>query len=580
MRAGGRGVSGRIGVLAGVLAALWLALLAMSPHSHATALVFAATGAMLALPLFWMVQRAWRGRGLNWPQFSFPRKLWGRPQAPQFESLPVALLRFSEDGALIAANAAARALIGVAGARPMAHELFEDLGRPVAEWLRDVATGRHPGGTEVLRLRHGNDGERFAQVTAQRLGEAEVLAVLQDATAMKRLEAQMVQSQKMQAIGQLAGGIAHDFNNLLTAITGHCDLLMLRHPPDDLDHVDLQQIQQNAYRAGALVRQLLAFSRKQTMVPERIDLAEALGELTHLLNRLLGGAVRLDLDHAPVPVVLRADKRQFEQVIINLAVNARDAMPAGGILRIKTELVTLDQPARHDRVEVPRGSYAVIRLADSGTGIAPDVLDKIFEPFFTTKRAGEGTGLGLSTVYGIVKQSGGYIFVDSTPGVGTEFSLWFPATADPVPRPAVTAPRPTRRTAQGAVLLVEDEAPVRAFAARALRLRGLTVIEADSGEQALSVLSQPINIDLFITDVKLPGIDGPGWVRQALETRPGTPVVFMSGYAAEAPSEAQARIANSVFLAKPFSLADLADTVAGHLPQKRTAQPDEALSVS
>lgn len=497
---------------------------------------------------------------------------------PKFDALPVPLIRFAADGAVLALNAAARDLLGSGAKTRMAHEMFEDLGRPVADWLRDVAEGRNPGGSEVLRLRNARETRNFVQMTAQRLGGAEVLVVLQDATALKRLEAQFTQSQKMQAVGQLAGGIAHDFNNILTAITGHCDLLLLRHRPDDLDHEDLQQIQQNAYRAGALVKQLLAFSRKQTLVPQRIDLSEVLGELAHLLNRLLGGAVHLELHHAPVPIALRVDKGQFEQVIVNLAVNARDAMPTGGVLRIETEVMELEVAAERDRVRVPAGGYAVIRVVDSGTGIPADIMPQIFEPFFTTKRTGEGTGLGLATVYGIVKQSGGFIFVDSAHGEGTEFQLWFPLCTAPAEMAPKVAPR-RRATAEGVVLLVEDEAPVRAFAARALRLRGLTVLEAASGEQALEIAAGDVRIDIFVTDVILPGMTGPEWVEQALATRAGTPVVFISGYAADAPSEAQGRIPASVFLSKPFSLAELSETVGAQMPRPAVDQP-EALSVS
>jgi len=241
-----------------------------------------------------------------------------------------------------------------------------------------------------------------------REGDENVLvAVLNDATELKTLEAQFVQSQKMQAIGQLAGGVAHDFNNLLTAITGHCDLLMHRRDEADPDFSDLEQIAQNANRAAALVSQLLAFSRKQTLRPQTIDIQDTLSELTHLLNRLVGERVQLEFEHATGNHMIRADKRQLEQVVMNLVVNARDAMPKGGIVKIRTEALDLVKPLKRDRAEVPPGSYVSIKVIDQGTGIPRDKLQKIFEPFFTTKRTGEGTGLGLSTAYGIVKQTGG-----------------------------------------------------------------------------------------------------------------------------------------------------------------------------
>jgi two-component system cell cycle sensor histidine kinase/response regulator CckA len=266
---------------------------------------------------------------------------------------------------------------------------------------------------------------------------------------------------------------------------------------------------------------------------------------------------------------IRADKRQLEQVIMNLVVNARDAMPEGGDIRIETGNVTLREPLVRDRATLPPGAYVSIRVIDAGCGIAPEKLTKIFEPFYTTKRPGEGTGLGLSTAYGIVKQTGGYIFVDSVPGEGTTFTLYFPAHDRPGPelRPAAPEPPPLpARKAEGVVLLVEDEAPVRAFASRALRLRGYSVLEADSAEAALNLLSDPdLAVDLFLTDVIMPGKDGPTWVREALASRPETKVVFVSGYAEDAFSEHQAAIPNSVFLPKPFSLNDLTNVVQRQL---------------
>ncbi|MBE0555463.1 MAG: response regulator, partial [Rhodobacteraceae bacterium] len=489
-----------------------------------------------------------------------------------FEHVPVPLLGFAPEGLLLRANRAARELLTLAPeAQPMIYDLFDGLGRPVADWLADVAAERSPGGAEVLNAR-ALGPEAFVQMTLRRVsdqGRPWVLAVLQDATALKSLEAKVDQSQKMQAIGQLAGGVAHDFNNLLTAISGHCDLLLLRHDSADGDYADLIQIRQNANRAAALVGQLLAFSRKQTLKPERLDLQELLSDLTHLLNRLMGERVRLRLAHAPDLGPIRADRRKLEQVVMNLAVNARDAMPDGGTIRIETEAVQIDTPAERDGARVPAGAYAVIHVSDTGCGIPPDRLPKIFEPFYTTKKAGEGTGLGLSTAYGIVKQSGGFIFVDSVEGQGTQFHLWFPIneTAEPAPAPeaAVRAPA-LMRPGEGTVLLVEDEAPVRAFASRALRLRGYTVLEAESAEEALQALEDPaLEVDVFVTDVVMPGMDGPSWVKRALEDRPDVRVIFVSGYAEDALAEMQARVPNSVFLPKPFSLSDLTATVQGQM---------------
>lgn len=486
-----------------------------------------------------------------------------------FEHVPVALLKFEPSGALRLANRAARDLLHLNGEPEMLHDLFEGLGRPVQDWLSDVINERIPSGAEVLCARRLG-AEVFLQVTLRRIvdfGRPGVLAVLQDATALKTLEAQFVQSQKMQAIGQLAGGIAHDFNNLLTAISGHCDLLLLRHNSGNPEYADLIQIHQNANRAAALVSQLLAFSRKQTLKPQRIDVQDVLSDLTHLLNRLIGEKMQLKLTHAADLGAIRADKRQLEQVIMNLVVNARDAMPEGGTIRIDSEAVTLKGELRRDRAVVPAGDYALIRVADTGVGIPHERLQKIFEPFFTTKRTGEGTGLGLSTAYGIVKQSGGFIFVDSTEGVGSSFQLYFPiyAATDHV-EPEVQAKKVVLRQGEGVVLLVEDEAPVRAFASRALRMRGYTVLEAENAEDALQQLEDPaLEVDIFVTDVVMPGMDGPSWVRQALVARPNVKVIFVSGYSEEALSEGQSRIPNSIFLPKPFSLNDLTATVQGQL---------------
>lgn len=490
-----------------------------------------------------------------------------------FSEVPVPLLHLSREGEVVATNPAAMALLGedVTGQRLAA--VYEGLGRPVEDWLADVMAGRLPTASEVLRPRKGA-ADAFHQVTLRRIvesGHPGLLVVVQDATSTKRMEAQFVQSQKMQAIGQLAGGIAHDFNNLLTAISGHCDLLLMRHNRESDDYADLIQVQQNANRAAALVGQLLAFSRKQTLRPERLDLGDVLSDLAHLLNRLVGEKVELRLLHGQGIGAIRADRRQLEQVIVNLVVNARDAMPEGGAIRLETEALTLITELRRDRAVVPPGRYGLIRVTDTGTGIAPDVLEKIFEPFFTTKRQGEGTGLGLSTVYGIVKQSGGFVFVDSTLGEGTVFHLYFPIH-EGVPEAGEATlsakPRfnPLMRPGEGVVLLVEDEAPVRAFASRALRLRGYTVLEAKDAEEALATLEDPaLDVDIFVTDVVMPGMDGPTWVRRALERRPDVRVVFMSGYADDGVTDATAQIENAAFLAKPFSLNDLAQTVQAQL---------------
>ncbi|MGH1426033.1 MAG: ATP-binding protein [Pseudooceanicola sp.] len=495
-----------------------------------------------------------------------------------FNGLPVPLLMVAPDGMIEGVNVSAGDLLG-AECHPGARltDLMEGLGRSITDWLSEAAVGRKPTYSEFLMLSK-TEGETFVQVTLKPIKHKDrtsLIAVLSDATELKTLEAQFVQSQKMQAIGQLAGGVAHDFNNLLTAISGHCDLLLLRHDPGDLDYSDLMQINQNANRAASLVGQLLAFSRQQTLRPEVLDLRDTLSDLIHLLNRLVGEKVTLSLQHDPLLRDVRADKRQLEQVIMNLVVNSRDAMPDGGEIRIVTESLRLTEPMIRDRAEVAPGEYVSVKVIDTGSGISSDKLTKVFEPFFTTKRIGEGTGLGLSTAYGIVKQTGGFIFADSEQGVGTCFTLLFPVyeadLADlkaeeiqaPIEKPVSQR---SEQFAEGVVLLVEDEAPVRAFASQALRLRGYTVLEADCAEAALETLSDDdLKVDIFVTDVVMPGMDGPSWVRKALEKRPGVHVVFVSGYAEANFGEDQGRIPNSVFLPKPFSLTQLTEMVQRQL---------------
>ena len=501
------------------------------------------------------------------------QSLTGSGEWQFFEALPVPMLRIGADGDVQMLNRLARELLGesVQPGTPLA-SLVEGLGRSVSDWLSDALEGRGINRTEVVRRTNASQ-DIYMQVTLSRVdsdGDPGLVAVLNDATELKTLEAQFVQSQKMQAIGQLAGGVAHDFNNLLTAISGHCDLLLLRHDEGDQDYGDLIQINQNANRAASLVGQLLAFSRKQNLQPRVLDMRDTLADLTHLLNRLVGEKVSLNLKHDPALKMVRADKRQLEQVLMNLVVNARDAMPDGGTIEIATAQETLIHELARDRAIVPAGEYVVVRVRDEGVGISPELLQKMFEPFYTTKKTGDGTGLGLSTAYGIVKQTGGFIFCDSIKGSGTTFSLYFPAHEREVVRkalPAETQEEPSASVREeGVVLLVEDEAPVRAFASRALRMRGYTVLEAENAEEALETLKDgTLDVDVFVTDVIMPGMDGPTWVKKALEDRPGTHVVFVSGYAEEHVADSQARIPNSVFLPKPFSLSELTAMVQRQL---------------
>ncbi|MEO1550784.1 MAG: ATP-binding protein [Pseudomonadota bacterium] len=501
-----------------------------------------------------------------------PDELLGQTPDDLLFDLPVGLARINADGTLISVNAMAKRLLGdmAVEGRPFS-SLLEGLGRPISERLSHTLKGRALGRSEIARGQI-DDREVFLQVSLTRIvidGEPSLLAVISDATELKTLEAQFVQSQKMQAVGQLAGGVAHDFNNLLTAIRGNCELLLMRHDAGDPSHGDLQQIYQNAARAAGLVRQLLAFSRKQTLRPRVLHLPDVLDELAHLLNRLLGAKVSLSIRAVPDLWPVRVDERQFEQVIVNLAVNARDAMPEGGQVRIQACNVSLEAELKRDRATVLPGNYVLIEVADTGVGIQPDKIGKIFEPFYTTKQVGEGTGLGLSTVYGIVKQTGGFIFCDSAMGTGTTFSIYLPqdegeeAPQAPPERPMV----PKDLSGRGTILLVEDEDPVRSFAARALELRGYSVIEAACGEDALDIVADlGVQIDLFVSDVIMPGLDGPSWVARALQDRPNTPTIFMSGYAEDVFAEQSSPVDGASFLAKPFSLTDLAEMVKDQMP--------------
>lgn len=491
-----------------------------------------------------------------------------------FEHLPVALARLTPQGDVISINAAARVVLGPRAAAGVSFEsLVEGLGRGIAAHLEDAADGVVSSRPELAVCENG-EREVFLQITFG-LSEiddgASILAVLSDATEQKSLEQQFVQSQKMQAIGQLAGGLAHDFNNLLTAILGHCDLLMIRADEATPDYADLRQIRQNANRAAALVRQLLAFSRKQTLQPQSVRIAGTLGELSHLLNRLLGERVEMRLSHEPDLWPVWIDKQQFEQVVVNLAVNARDAMPEGGKVTMSCANHCITTEVLRDRAKIAPGDYVQIEVSDTGVGIRPDRLDKVFEPFFTTKKVGEGTGLGLSTAYGIVKRMGGFIFVESKEGVGTKFTLLLPRVVNEAPKelgePMKDAPADL--TGIGVILLVEDEAPVRAFASRALQMRGYRVIEADCADAALHELAEcDFDVNLVISDVVMPGADGPTWVREARRTRPDLPVIFVSGYAEDLFRKGREDVGENRFLSKPFSLNQLSNEVKAAMDEQ------------
>jgi two-component system cell cycle sensor histidine kinase/response regulator CckA len=446
----------------------------------------------------------------------------------------------------------------------------------VAEAVRRYAIGPQMSGDIQIRLRGAPEEPVSLSLAGVRgLGEAAVLLSLKDNSEETRLKRQVAQQTKMQAVGQLAGGVAHDFNNILTAIIGHCDLMLMRHTPGDSDYDDIQQVKANSNRAASLTRQLLAFSRQQTLRPQVLQLPDVVSEVSSLLKRLLGENIRLEVTHGRNLGHVRADPGQLEQVIVNLVVNARDAMPEGGTVTIRTFAVAARDVREMNNEIMPVGDYTGLSVGDTGSGIAPELLGKIFEPFFTTKAVGKGTGLGLSTVYGIVKQSGGFIFPESELGKGTVFNIYLPvhaASVAPVAGTVAARRRPATETwGTGTILLVEDEDMVRSVAERALTRQGYTVLTASDGEQGLARLNQAESVDLLISDVVMPGMDGPAMVRAVRATHPDLPVLFMSGYAEE-----QLRnsidIANVAFLPKPFSVNQLAEAARDVLAASRADQ--------
>ena len=383
----------------------------------------------------------------------------------------------------------------------------------------------------------------------------------------QKIEAQTTQNQKMQAIGHLAGGVAHDFNNILTAIIGATDFLLAKHRDTDPAFQDIMSIKHNANRATALVRQLLAFSRRQTLVPSELNLNEVLADMTHMLDRLLGEKVKLKFFPGKDLWPVQADPTQFDQVMLNLAVNANDAMPKGGELSIRTSNLPTNSIRDFKGGEgVPQADYVVVEVSDNGAGMPQDVVEKAFDPFFTTKGVGEGTGLGLSTVYGIVNQTGGYIIPESEADVGTTFRIFLPrfrSTEKDTGSEVIQEAAPTvDLTGNECILLVEDEDSVRTFASRALISRGYEVHEATTGTEALEVINSiERQVDLVVSDVVMPEMDGPTLLGELRKIRPDIKVIFVSGYAEDAFEKNLPNNEEFTFLPKPFSLKELATTV-------------------
>ena len=422
---------------------------------------------------------------------------------------------------------------------------------------------------EVRPLVNGQERQMELQAHVRFSGQGSVrqpermFGMLVDHTENRRMQAALSRAQRQETVGRMAGMVAHDFNNILTAIIGYCDLMLLRHQPGDGDYDDIQQIKNNSNRAASLTRQLLAFSRQQTLRPQILQLANVVADVSSLLKRLLGETVRLEVHHGRGVGAVRADPGQLEQVIINLGVNARDAMPKGGVVHISTLAVGQQEVAAMGSEFLPIGDYVKLSVEDSGVGISKENLSKIFEPFFTTKELGHGTGLGLSTVYGIVKQSGGFIFADSTVGRGTRFDIFLPVHQGEAPFVGMGKKefyKPKDLWGSGRVLIVEDEDMVRAVAERALVRQGYVVETASDGEQALELFAEGKRYDLVVSDVVMPNMDGPTMARNLRATYGDIRLLFMSGYAEEQLRETIS-LDNVSFLAKPFSVQQIAEAV-------------------
>jgi two-component system, cell cycle sensor histidine kinase and response regulator CckA len=497
-----------------------------------------------------------------------------------FDHTPMAIATVDRAGAVVRANARFAKLAQSLGLDGAANKsIFRTVNARDRSLLIAAIHQAAEGQGDIAPVEAMLDGakERWGQffVTSveedERETEAAIVYML-ETTERRTLENQINQSQKMDMVGQLAGGIAHDFNNVLSAIMMANDFLLNAHKPTDPSFQDIMQIKQNATRAATLVRQLLAFSRRQTLRPQVLDLGDALSDLTMLLRRLIGEKVKLDLVHGRDLWPVKVDVSQFEQVIVNLAVNARDAMPDGGKLTVRTGNVTSEEAGRLSYKGMPAAEYVRIDVVDTGTGIPDDIVDKIFEPFFSTKEVGKGTGLGLSTVYGIVKQTGGFVYVASEAGKGTSFHIFLPRhhpeqEVAPELQAATSAvkeaPKPRADlTGQGTILLVEDEEGLRSLNARGLRSRGYSVIEASNGVEALEALEERNGaVDLVVSDVVMPEMDGPTLLKSMRGRNPDLKIIFVSGYAEDAFEKSLPENQQFAFLPKPFTLSQLVAAV-------------------
>jgi len=499
--------------------------------------------------------------------------------------LPLGLAMTDRDGRFLFGNEAFLRSVGREGRGlpvfPTDLVVREDKAA-LSDAVRRHGRGPSTSGDVAVRLTNSPEEPVSLGIAGVRgLGEAAVLLSLADTSQENQLRRQVAQATKMQAVGQLAGGVAHDFNNVLTAIIGTCDLMLLRHIPGDSDYDDIQQIRANSNRAASLTRQLLAFSRQQTLRPEVIQLPDVVSEVSPLIKRLLGEKIAYHVQHDRNLGPVRADPQQLEQVIMNLAVNARDAIQSRGVGQGRISLFTRSLKAKQvvqlGSEVLPAADYTVLIVQDTGGGIPPHILPKLFEPFFTTKEQGKGTGLGLSTAYGIVKQSGGFIFADNLTDkaghpVGACFTVYLPVHRGEMPKKREPAPPVSSDwSAGGKVLLVEDEDMVRAVAERALTRAGYEITACANGEEGLAAIDEGGDFDLVVSDVVMPGMDGPAMVRAIRARRPQMPVLFMSGYAEEQ-LRRDIDIPDMHFIAKPFSVAAIGDKVGAVLRQARAIE--------
>jgi two-component system cell cycle sensor histidine kinase/response regulator CckA len=487
-----------------------------------------------------------------------------------FRDAPVGVAIADASGKLAEANVCFAKFFGQALEGRALADVIEAADREgVAELIARTADGA--SAAAAVEIRPLGQPERMAELYASPLKGGAILYLV-DVSEQKALETKFAQSQKMQAVGQLAGGMAHDFNNLLTVIIGNSDLLLMRHHAGDPSFKEINLIRQTSLRAASLIGQLLAFSRKQTLRPKPLLLRDTLVELAHMMRTLVGEGIEIKLDQASDLWLVYADETQVSNAIINLVVNARDAMPKGGTVTLRTGNEEVSSAAAFGTAIMPAGDYVRIEVADTGTGIAKEHIGKIFDPFFTTKDVGQGTGLGLATVYGIVKQTGGYITVDSEKGRGTTFRIYLPRHKGEALAPEAEPLAARDITGQDTILLVEDEEAVRSFAARALKLRGYQVFEASGGEEALEIVRKNDTIHLLITDVMMPNMDGPTLVRAVKRLRPDMAVIFMSGYAEETFRKNDEKAEDLHFLPKPFGLKQLAAKVKDVLSQAPQAK--------